>query len=247
MVRLKEDITIEYLREVFSYDPVHGQIRRKSTGALAFIGKNSAGHLVGSILNRQYRASRVAWALHYGEWPGPFVSHLNGVFTDNRITNLTLRSGNQITAPEQRFQAYLGPKLENGCIEWQGGLGRGGYGKFRASPDKKHSHVGAHRFAYEMANGPIPDGLFVCHSCDNRRCCNPDHLWLGTANDNVQDMVAKGRHIRERTHCGHGHELTEDNRVKRLGAPSNRCKTCAREIDRRWRERRRRDGDGEAT
>lgn len=82
-------------------------------------------------------------------------------------------------------------KLPNGCWEWQGSLSNKGYGQFKVL--KKL--VLAHRFAYESAHGPIPKGKVVCHKCDNRKCCNPEHLFLGTYKDNTQDMIAKGRNI----------------------------------------------------
>jgi len=68
------------------------------------------------------------------------------------------------------------------------------YGSFMASKvGGKAKYVDAHRFAWELANGPVPKGLNVCHSCDNPICCNTRHHFLGTDTDNMQDMVAKGR------------------------------------------------------
>lgn len=90
-----------------------------------------------------------------------------------------------------RFEKYLMPVTESGCIIFTGALTKGGYGWFGAGPINEPTL--AHRFAWELVNGPIPSGICVCHHCDVRSCCNVDHLFMGTQADNIADMVSKGR------------------------------------------------------
>jgi hypothetical protein len=78
----------------------------------------------------------------------------------------------------------------SGCHEWTGRLQPNGYGQIRANGKTSY----AHRVAWELANKPIPEGAYVLHDCDNRRCVNPEHLRLGTFQDNMDDMTAKKRH-----------------------------------------------------
>lgn len=86
----------------------------------------------------------------------------------------------------------------SGCIEWTGGRDQDGYG-IRHNPATKKSQR-AHRWAYENAIGTIPDGLMVCHACDNPPCVNVNHLFLGTAKDNSHDAKRKGRLRRGENH-----------------------------------------------
>ena len=83
-------------------------------------------------------------------------------------------------------------KRESGCIEWNGCLTPVGYGQLTINFPKRR-RVYAHRLVWELTNGPIPEGMMICHHCDNRKCVNVEHLFVGTAKDNAQDMAKKGR------------------------------------------------------
>ena len=77
-----------------------------------------------------------------------------------------------------------------GCWLWMASLCGHGYGAFVL---RRGKHMQAHRFSWMIHNGPIPKGMCVCHHCDNPRCVNPEHLFIGTVKDNTQDMIKKGR------------------------------------------------------
>ena len=109
------------------------------------------------------------------------------------------------------------------CWLWQGFVAINGYG----TKAYRGKTVRVHRLMYELCNGPIPDGMLVCHSCDVRLCCNPAHLWLGDKRDNAMDVVIKGRHHElQKTHCPRGHSYDEHSYVSRKGKRS--CNLCQR-------------------
>lgn len=161
-------------------------------------------------------AHRVAWEIVNGLIPvGLVIRHvchnrlccnpahlLLGTQADNVADMMS--SGRWHSAPntrapyvwptrEERFYAKVSKiPTDRGCLEWSGAQTTKGYGLTRS----KGRNTTAHRIAWELVNGQIPDGMLVCHKCDNPRCCNVDHLFLGTPEDNQRDMDNKGRRVR---------------------------------------------------
>lgn len=88
-----------------------------------------------------------------------------------------------------RFWSRVAKGGIDDCWNWIAGIGTHGYGRMSVDGCPESSH----RISWQLNNGPIPQGLHVLHRCDNRICCNPNHLFLGTNLDNINDMVSKNR------------------------------------------------------
>lgn len=91
------------------------------------------------------------------------------------------------------------------CWIWNGSVNQWGYGRTKTPLSKERA---AHRLSFVLHNGQIGNGLLVLHKCDTPRCCNPQHLFLGTNTDNMRDMAAKGRHSGRRGETNNSAKLT---------------------------------------
>lgn len=108
----------------------------------------------------------------------------------------------------ERFFSQI-EKQEGGCWVWKG-YPKIGYGQFRVNGKRYYTH----RYSWIIHNGEIKDGLHVLHKCDNPRCVNPDHLFLGTQADNMRDMTEKGRRVKGKDHYLYGKRMCEESRLK---------------------------------
>ncbi len=149
---------------------------------------------------------------------------------------------------DERLAARFWKKVlkTDDCWLWLGARDRRGYGYFSVGPAATRRTFCAHRIAVAL-NGRIPgDDQMVCHHCDNPQCVRPDHLFLGTHSDNMQDMHAKGRGRKASDMCARGHSLTDETNVYRYDYGSyiqRACITCHRE---RYHAARQARGEGDA-
>lgn len=151
-------------------------------------GKLSTGYGLFSYNYQSENASHFVYRLMVGPVPpGAWLIHSckqpSCVRPDHLI--LSLRPNDWV----ERFWIKVKKGEGDACWEWIAGTTKTGYGQFLHGG----TMVKAHRLSYELCVGPIPDGLWVLHRCDNRTCVNPAHLFLGNNDDNVADMMQKGR------------------------------------------------------
>lgn len=141
-----------------------------------------------------------------------------------------------------RWERFV--KRSSGCWEWQGYRGKDGYGQLecKVAPGR-FAPVPAHRVTWEIFRGPIPEGMLVCHHCDNPPCVRPDHLFLGTPADNMHDRDRKGRYVNVnalKTHCKHGHPFDAKNTGARADRPGSRvCRACSVIATNKYQSRKR--------
>lgn len=222
---------------------------KKTEGCWLWQGANETqGRGVINVRGRSKLAYRVSYELAYGPIPeGQCILHSCDNQACVRPDHLTLGDryrnnqerharGRTVTGRswmpiEQRLDLQIKRNEKTECWEWQGTVHRQGYGTIMWN----HKRMAAHRASYIVHRGPIPEGKILLHQCDNSLCINPDHLRVGTREENAREMCERGRNACGERHGHHG-SIEFSNpilRAQRISAGLNRPETKARIVEKR--------------
>lgn len=139
-----------------------------------------------------------------------------------------------------KFFDRINPEPNTGCWLWGGCIHHSGYGNFKF----KGKLFSAHRLSWVLHFGEVPKDLWVLHKCDVRACANPQHLFLGSASDNMFDMHNKKRHKKmwfKNSHCRNGHEYTKENSYINPKGLRN-CRVCIRACVKKYADKKKLGG-----
>ena len=125
-----------------------------------------------------------------------------------------------MVSPADRFWSKV--QRSSGCWLWTGAIGKGGYGNFWDG----ERYLNAHRWAFEDANGPVPEGLVIDHLCRTRACVNPIHMEVVSCGENIRRGVGFAAKNAVATHCPAGHPYDEANTYVRPDGKGRGCMTC---------------------
>ena len=201
---MEEWISLYFLEDKYEISSL-GRVRKKKNGLIIKSHNHRGRNRVNLFLNIGHSLwfvdMLVAWAfLGTPQYPKRCIHHINRNMLDDNFENLEyekhrttalsndLRKTKHFKRPPMTIGDILARtiKKENGCAEWTGAYNGSGYGVVYYNGRSEF----VHRAVFLVMNIEIPEGMFVCHKCDNPRCCNPEHLFFGTPSENIRYAIS---------------------------------------------------------